>query len=155
MQYLRPAIVIIEFNARIPVHVDYVDPEGHVFLRHSALAIERLAKKKGYRVVACTGPNAILVSETMVATNPAAVPDLPVEQLFDHEYARRFPSVIGAQFITDVPIYASKPGVLLRSYGQGRYWLLTLRDRWRRRPAKVHEIAPAVRAQIDRSGLWI
>ena len=155
MEYLRPAIVVIEFNARIPAHIDYCDPEGELFLRHSAVAVERLAKEKGYRVVACTGPNAILVREATIAANPEAVPDLPIAELFDHAYAKRFFMVIGAQFITDLPVYAREPGLLLRCYGQGLYWWLTLRDRWNRRPPKVHAISPAMRAHVRRSGLWV
>jgi hypothetical protein len=155
LEYLRPAIVVIEFNARIPFHIDYCDPDGELLLRHSALAVARLAREKGYRLVACTGPNAILVQETTIAANPAAVPDRPVAELFDHAYAKRFSVVIGAQFITDLPVFAGEPGFLLRCYGQALYWWLTLRDLWNRRPPKVHAISPALRARVRRSGLWV
>jgi hypothetical protein len=155
LEYLRPAIIVIEFNAQIPAHIDYCDTEDQLFLRHSALAIERLAKVKGYRVVACTGPNAILVSETVIATNPTAVPDRPIAELFDHAYARRFGSVISAQLVTDIPVYASRPTPLLRATGRARYLWRTFRDKWNRRPPKVHAVSPTLRTHVERSGLWL
>jgi len=155
LDYLKPAIAIVEFNPRIPVDVDYCDPEGTTFLRHSAAAVNRLAKQKGYRVVACTGPNAILVSEATIATNPAAVPDLSINALFDHAYARRFPRIVGTQFITDLPVYVRPPSLIMRGYGWVRYMGLTLRSAWRGKPKPVHTISPALRAHVERSGLWV
>jgi hypothetical protein len=156
LDYLRPAIVVIEFNPRIPADIDYCDPEGSVFLRHSAAAVARLARAKGYRVVACSGPNAILVSEATIAANPGAVPDLPIDALFDHDYAKKFSKgMVSAQFVTDLPIYTRRPTLLMRGRGLARYAWLTLRDRWNGRPPKVHRITHEVRAEIERSGLWV
>ena len=57
----RPAIVIIECNPDFPILVSYHDPEGPSLLRHSARAVAELGAKKGYRAIACTGPNVILM----------------------------------------------------------------------------------------------
>jgi len=156
LRRLRPSIIVIEFNARIPWHIDYCDPEGALFLRHSATAVARLAKEKGYRVVACAGPNVILVDEATIATNPAAVPDLPLGDIYDHTYAARFsPILVTAQHVTDVPVYAQRPGPLDRAYGLSRYVWATAKDRINRRPAKVHRVGPALRAHVEASGLWL
>lgn len=155
LNYLKPAIVIIEINARIPVSVDYCDPEGIVFLRHSAAAISRLSKQKGYRVVACTGPNMILVSEAVIATNPDAVPDLPLEKMFDHHYTRKFSRYfVYSQFISPVPVYTRRPTPLMRAYGKSRCWW-RLFHAWRRGKAyRTSVIPPAIRSHIEASGLW-
>lgn len=156
LEYLKPVIAVIEFNPRIPAHIDYCDPEGIALLRHSAKAMARLAAEKGYRVVACTGPNAVLVNEATIATNPTAVPDLSIEELFDHAYAKRFSkTLVGAQHVTDLPIYTRRPTFLMRSYGQLHYTWLTLKKRTANTSrGMVHSISPELRSHVERSGLW-
>jgi hypothetical protein len=156
LAYLKPAIAIIEFNPRFPPSIDYHDPEDVVFLRHSAAAMARLGAQRGYRAVACTGSNIFLVREAVIAANPDAVPDLPIEALFDHAYSRRFSKLfVYSQFIAPVPVYTRRPTPLIRIYGQTRYWW-RLFHAWRRGKAyRTHGIPPAVRSHIESSGLWI
>lgn len=56
-----PAIVVIEYNYTIPPTVEYIDDGGRSFMGSSALALNLLARSKGYRLVACTIANCIFV----------------------------------------------------------------------------------------------
>lgn len=82
LAYVDPQVVVIEFNQNIPPHLDYHDPEGAVYLKCSAKAIERLGERKGYRLVCCTKVNAIFVRGDLF--DSAKFPDKPVEWLFDY-----------------------------------------------------------------------
>ncbi|MFZ2587923.1 MAG: hypothetical protein WAZ18_07400 [Alphaproteobacteria bacterium] len=82
VKVLNPWIVVIEHNYTIPPWIDYNDPEGEVFMRASAKAMERLGREKGYKLVCCTLTNCIFVRADKF--NPAVMPDLPVEALFDY-----------------------------------------------------------------------
>jgi len=82
MSYVTPSVVIIEHNHTIPAYIDYNDPEGIVFLRCSAKALERLGIEKGYRLICCTLTNSIFIKEDLF--NMQKFPDLPVEALFDY-----------------------------------------------------------------------
>lgn len=61
----RPKIVVIEFNPSIPTPVEFVQPRDmSVSQGTSLLSMDRLARRKGYRLVATTPPNAIFADET-------------------------------------------------------------------------------------------
>ncbi len=81
LDYVQAQVVVIEFNQHIPPMIDYYDPEGEVFLRCSAKALERLGREKGYHLVACTRVNAIFLRDDLF--DPGIFTDLPVEALFD------------------------------------------------------------------------
>jgi hypothetical protein len=151
---LQPEIVIIECNPYIPPSISYRDREGHPLLRHSALAIAELGTVKGYRVVACTGTNVILVAEEVIKQNPGAVPDLPLEGLYDHAYADKFSRwVIRAKPYTFRPIYKAKPPPMVRLFYWMRFVWLTLRAALRGKPASFGRISADDRAHLARSGL--
>jgi hypothetical protein len=58
----RAKVVIIEYNPTIPVEVEFVQPRDmNVNQGSSLLSINKLAKKKGYELVATTLTNAVFV----------------------------------------------------------------------------------------------
>ncbi len=58
----KPKVVVIEFNATIPSTVEFVQPRNvHITQGSSLLSTTKLAKSKGYELVATTGGNAIFV----------------------------------------------------------------------------------------------
>jgi len=62
VRYYKPKVVVIEFNPTIPNIVEYVQPRDvHVTQGSSILSITKLAKTKGYKLVATTDVNAIFV----------------------------------------------------------------------------------------------
>lgn len=54
-------IVCIEFNPTLPPNLEYVDEGGKAFMGSSALSLTKLAKSKGYELIACTFSNCIYV----------------------------------------------------------------------------------------------
>lgn len=151
-------IVVIEFNHEIPAAVDYRDLPGDLFFRHSAKAVERLAKTKGYRLVACTGPNAILVSEAALKGEAAKqLPAIPVEQAFDRAFVegrRKLLRVVQSKFITEERATVGKPGTLLALYVSVSTIFRKLRRAARGRPPGA-QITEARRENLKRAGLWI
>jgi hypothetical protein len=153
MYKIKPQIVIIEFNNYIPPYIDYFDPEGKVFLRCSAKAIERLANEKGYRMVACTVTNAILLREDCF--DPKFHPDMPVEFLFDYngqkENGSEACSVVFSQMITRFPVFTKKPNFTERVFYKLRGWVssfLPSREPFARPDSEVID-------QLRKSGLHI
>jgi hypothetical protein len=61
------SVVVIEYNHTIPPSVEFVDDGGRSFMGSSALAITRLARLKGYSLVACTLANCIFVRDDLFA----------------------------------------------------------------------------------------
>jgi hypothetical protein len=151
-------IVIIEFNHEIPPEIVYRDLPGDVFFRHSAKAVEAVARAKGYRVVACTGPNAILVREAAITPEAAkALPSPPIEAMFDHAFvrSRRWTShLVQAKFITEELAVVGKPSavfaLLTRAIVLGRKLRRALRGKG---PGAA--VTPARRENLRRAGLWI
>jgi len=123
---IRPQIVVIEFNNYIPPYIDYFDPEGEIFLRCSAKALERLAIEKGYKLVACTVTNAILLREDCFSV--AHHPSMPVEYLFDYDGQKANGSVpfsfVESQLVTRFPVFTKSPKPSERFYYRVRGWLL-------------------------------
>lgn len=62
LQELRPRVIICEYNPTIPADVDLVASYGNYF-GASVAALERLARTKGYRLVALTDTNCFFVQE--------------------------------------------------------------------------------------------
>jgi len=62
VQHYRPKIVVIEYNPTIPNPVEFVQSaDMRVMQGSSILSLQRLAKQKGYELVAATRLNAIFV----------------------------------------------------------------------------------------------
>ncbi len=58
----RPRLVVIEYNPTVPTAVDFVQPaDMNVNQGSSLLALTRLAREKGYELVAATVANALFV----------------------------------------------------------------------------------------------
>jgi hypothetical protein len=60
LQRHRPTCVVIEFNITIPFDIDFINPPGRAW-GNSARTIERVARARGYRLVAVTLMNLIFV----------------------------------------------------------------------------------------------
>lgn len=62
----RPRVVMIEINPGIPLNVDFIQPKNiRTSCGSSLLAIDKLAKQKGYRLIFASGVNAIFVREEL------------------------------------------------------------------------------------------
>jgi len=62
VQDYKPKAVVIEFNPTIPKQVEFVQPpDMSVAQGSSLLSIDKLAKSKGYELVAVTTTNAVFV----------------------------------------------------------------------------------------------
>ncbi len=151
-------IVVIEFNHEIPPEIDYRDLPGDVFFRHSAKAVERVAKTKGYRLIACTGPNAILVREAALTPEAArALPAVTAEQAFDRAFVegrRTLSNVVQSKFITEDRATVGPPGPLLGAYVKVSGFLRKLRRTLRGRPPGA-KVTDERRAHLRKAGLWI
>lgn len=146
LAYVDPQVVVIEFNQNIPPHLDYHDPEGAVYLKCSAKALERLGEQKGYRLVCCTKVNAIFVRGDLF--DSAKFPDKPVEWLFD--YGELKPQVIFTGESGNMyPVFSRRARAGLKFWWKLYYRLSALLKRKRcfRRPP------PVVVEQIRRMGL--
>ena len=151
----RPAIVIIECNPDFPILVSYHDPEGPSLLRHSARAVAELGAKKGYRAIACTGPNVILMREDIIATNPDAAPNAPLFALEDTAYtASRSRWIVGAKPFTYRPIFKRRPNLAVRTYFGLRFVALTARAAIKGRRVSFRRIADKDRSHLIRNGLY-
>lgn len=156
LERLRPSIIVIESNATIPAHVSFVDMEDHPLLRASAKALAELGTRKGYRAVACTGPNVILMTEETIAENPSAVPDLPIEALFDyayHEQCRPSLWTASAKPFSYRPVYTRRPPLAARSYAWIRFALLSARSRLKGKQVSFRPIDAGHKRHLEQSGL--
>lgn len=146
MNYVDPQVVVIEHNQHIPPHIEYFDPEGEVYLKCSAKALEKLGEEKEYKLICCTKTNCIFVKNSLF--DPSRFPDRPAEWLFD--YSELKPQVIfTSEHSNAYPIF-SKPartGMKLWWRIYFRISALTKRTRSYRRPS------PKVVRQIKAMGL--
>ena len=146
LRSVNPQIVIIEFNPNIPPHLDYYDPEGSVYLKCSAKALERLGLEKGYRMVCCTKVNGIFIRQDLF--DPAKFPDAPVEWLFD--YGELKPQVIFAGEGGNMyPVFSKRTRPAMKLWTRAYYWLDALPKRRRCFVGPPH----AVIEQLRRFGL--
>ncbi len=139
LERVHPQIVVVEFNQGIPPHIDYVDPEGQVYLRCSAKALERLGREKGFRLACCTKTNAIFLREDLAAA--CHIPELPVEYLFD--YSELAPAQIRINHANSkYPIWTSRQRGGLKFLNKAYYFLsakLNRKQSWIKPPAEVRE----------------
>lgn len=75
LEYLKPRVIIIEYNPTVPPHLEIVQQNGE-FFGASALSILKLANTKGYKLVAITDTNLILVNAADFTTNNLVELDL-------------------------------------------------------------------------------
>jgi hypothetical protein len=82
----QPRVVVIEFNPTIPNDIDFVQPRDmSVQQGSSLLATTKLAKKKGYTLVATVLANAFFVEDSLV--HKLELSDLSIDSLHpDTEY---------------------------------------------------------------------
>ena len=90
MRYVDPQVIVIEHNQHIAPHIEYFDPEGQVYLKCSAKALEKLGEEKGYKLICCTKVNCIFIKQSLFDVEK--FPDMPVEWLFD--YSELKPQII-------------------------------------------------------------
>jgi hypothetical protein len=106
LKYVKPQLIIIEYNNSLPNDIEYHDSQSQLFLRHNLKSLEVLAKKKGYVLIASTVTNAFLLKKNLF--NKKYLSILPAEVAFDYEGQRAnntYPKyIIKSQMITIYPI---------------------------------------------------
>lgn len=139
-------VVVIEHNQYIPPHVEYFDPEGEVFLRCSAKALEKLGFEKGYKLICCTKTNSIFIKNELF--DDAFFPSLGVETLFDYSELRSqviFTGNDGNKF----PVFCNKTSasqkMLLKTY----YFIESIF----KRNQKFETPSSEVRSQLEKFNL--
>ena len=146
LSYVDSQIVVIEHNQHIPPHIEYFDPEGCVYLKCSAKALERLGEEKGYKLICCTKVNSIFVKQDLF--DPEIFPGMPVEWLFD--YSELKPQVIftgegGNMF----PVFSKNAG-----YGMKLWWRIYYRlSSLPKTKRTFRKPPPDVLSQIRKMGL--
>ena len=122
---MRPAICVVEFNNSIPPWIDYWDPEGTVFLRHSLKALCRAAKRHHYQLVASTITNGIFVREDLAAKHGIQPCEPEDAYLYSEQSANRsmWGATVASQLVTSFPVFLNKPNALDRAYFRFRGWL--------------------------------
>lgn len=83
LEKFRPRVIIIEHNPTIPPHIDLVQESGEYF-GSSALALQKLARKKGYKLAHIVGTNCFFVEEKDFPK--LAIAEKKVEDLFPYEF---------------------------------------------------------------------
>jgi len=150
---IKPQIIVIEFNNSIPGHIDYKDPEGEVFIRCSAKSIQNLGFIKGYKSVACTVTNVILLREDCFDKDKH--PDLPIEYLLDYDGMSESNDIIytimHSQRFTSKPFFTKKPNILDKYYfslSRRLFSILNIRKEKYRKPSQK------VVDEMKKSGLY-
>lgn len=138
---IKPQIIVIEFNNSIPGHIDYKDPEGEVFIRCSAKSIQNLGFAKGYKSVACTVTNVILLREDCF--DNLKHPDLPIEFLLDYEGMSESNDIIytimHSQMFTSKLFFSKKINILDKFYfslSRRLFSILNIRNEKYKKPSK-------------------
>ena len=80
----RPKVVVIEYNATFPPHIDFVGAQDDSYFGASALALSKLAKEKEYTLVCCTRSNIFFVRDDIVQELGVVQPT--VEEAFRHDH---------------------------------------------------------------------
>ena len=116
-------VVVIEYNYTIPPFIEYVDEGGKAFMGSSALSLTKLARQKGYSLVACTIANCIFVKDSL----------FPLFELQDNSVEALMPSegitFLARNFAGEV-VFSSKkivePMIKFIGYGKLRKWIKLL-----------------------------
>lgn len=155
LKYLenKAQIICIEFNNSIPPFINYKDPEGETYLRCSAKALEELANLKGYKIVALTVTNAILLREDCFDKN--LHPDLPVECLIDYEgmleTRNMYYCVLHSQMVTSKPLFTRKLNFFDSLYFNFSRFFLTLVNK-RKEPFK--RPSPRIKIELEKANIF-
>ena len=80
---LKPAILVIEYNASFPPEVSYVPAMG-TYIGASAAALVELSSQQGYTLIDLTKTNLIFVRDDL--STQLTIDILPLEQLFDRTW---------------------------------------------------------------------
>lgn len=83
MTDLRPRVIICEYNPTIPSHIDLVPEPGNCF-GSSALALVKLAERKGYSLISMTETNCFFVTNDLFHHFSDYETSLPSLALTDH-----------------------------------------------------------------------
>ncbi|MBF0557745.1 MAG: hypothetical protein HQL08_03080 [Nitrospirae bacterium] len=145
IQYVDAQVVLVEFNQWLPPIIDYYDPEGELYLRCSAKALESLGAGKGYKLICCTKTNAIFIKDELF--DPAFFPDYPVEHLFD--WSEIMPILVQNGDGNKYPIWSTRNRHGFKFVLKIVYWIssrLSWKKKWRR-PSR------AVRDQLKKFGM--
>jgi len=101
----KPRVLMCEFNASIPVHINVVGSATGNYLGCSALALFELGRRKGYSLVACTKVNCIFVRDDL-AEGFILRNDLPA--MFDSFAVTYLMTAYdGSVFLSRPPLFAS------------------------------------------------
>lgn len=84
LQDYHPKLVVIEYNATFPPHMDFVGPKESRRFGASALALSKLAQQKDYRLICCTRTNMFFVRSDVVGELRVAQPSLEKAFRYDH-----------------------------------------------------------------------
>lgn len=154
----RTHIVVIEYNQQLPHWSDYRDPEGIVFLRHSAKAVMQSALERGYGVVRCIGTNMVLMNGRK-ATLPDEYYKPDLEAMFDFAEQKRAcggdARIIGCKFTTNAKVFAVKPTPMLRLKAAIRKANFALNYAARGRQIPSDKIHPACAERVRAAGLYL
>jgi hypothetical protein len=102
LERFRPRLVIVEYNATIPPHIDLVGAAGANHVSSSILALARLGAQKGYSLIGSIGWNAFFV-EREHAHRFTDADD--VEALFDRRHLRyAMQTLTGEIFFSGPPL---------------------------------------------------
>jgi hypothetical protein len=112
MTKFRPKLVLIEYNPTIANCVDFVQPaDAHCHQGSSPSALVRLAKGKGYELLAATNLNLLFVDSGYY--NLFGIPDNSLEVLRDEEPTHIFFGYDGTVFLSGRLCLPWHPGVQL------------------------------------------
>jgi hypothetical protein len=100
----RPRIVIIENNGTIPPSINFICPKDSYGLGSSTRAIVELGKKKGYELIAHTGPNCIFITQEEFKN--IKIKDNSLEKNFcDLQIRYVMSSYDGRKFLIGIPVH--------------------------------------------------
>ncbi len=101
-----PRVIVIEFNPTIPAHIDIVQEPGEYF-GSSANSINKLATKKGYRLIEIIGTNCYFIREEEYSKIYAE--DFVLEHLFSNDFISHIiTSYGGYSYLVNKLAYGSK-----------------------------------------------
>jgi len=81
IEVVKPKIVVVEYNPTIPPHLDIVQQKGEYF-GASALALTKLASRKGYCLAHLTGTNLLFVERGHFVK--LDIKELILDEVFDY-----------------------------------------------------------------------
>lgn len=147
---MRPAIVVIEYNASFPPEIEFVQPIGG-YTGSSAAAFLALARRKGYTLVDLTKTNLIFIRDDL--RQNLSVDCLPLESAFDRRWVPAVYSDLGGVHHLTRPAQWGFAGVRVdfsqeRIMGRVRHVMKAPAKRLAR--SNVSPVGPILRGLEDR-----